>query len=279
MWNINAKSASFGDLVQLVGLRHKSYIFTLTEDKELHTHRGIIKHNDLNGLPFGSKILSHNESPFFLLQPSLSDILVDLKRITQILYPKDIGYILLQMGVGEGQQIIEAGTGSGAMTIALAHAIGSLGKIFSYDQKQEFQNLAKKNIRSLGLENRVEFKIRDIKEGFDEENADAIFLDVINPYDYIEQVKKSLKPGGFFGCLVPTTNQVSRLLHQLRLNKFAFLEVVEVLLRFYKPEPERLRPTDRMVAHTGYLIFGRSLLSEFDFEKIKEDSEKKEINE
>lgn len=279
MWNINAKSASFGDLVQLVGLRHKSYIFTLTEDKELHTHRGIIRHNDLNGLPFGSKVLSHNESPFFLLQPSLSDILVDLKRITQILYPKDIGYILLQMGVGEGQHIIEAGTGSGAMTIALAHTIGSVGKIFSYDQKQEFQNLAKKNIRSLGLENRVEFKIRDIKEGFDEENVDAIFLDVINPYDYIEQVKISLKPGGFFGCLVPTTNQVSRLLHQLRLNKFAFLEVVEVLLRFYKPEPERLRPTDRMVAHTGYLIFGRSLLSEYDFDKIKDDSEKKEIDE
>lgn len=273
MWNINAKFANFGDLIQLVGLRHKSYIFTLVEDKELHTHRGLIKHNNLVGLPFGSKVLSHNESPFFLLQPSLSDILLDLKRITQILYPKDIGYILMQMGIGEGQLVIEAGTGSGAMTIALAHAVGSVGKIFSYDQKKEFQNLAKKNLNLMGLEARVEFKLRDIADGFDEKNVDALFLDVMNPYDYVAQVKDALKPGGFFACLIPTTNQVSRLLHQLRLHQFAFLEVVEVLLRFYKPEPERLRPTDRMVAHTGYLVFGRPLLSEFDLDKPIEKEE------
>ena len=220
MWNINAKSAKFGDLVQLVGLRHKSFIFTLSEDKELHTHRGIIKHNEINGLLYGSKLLSHNGSPFFLLQPSLADILVDLKRITQILYPKDIGYLLFQMGVGEGQQIIEARTGSGAMTIALAYSVGPSGRIFSYDQKKEFQNLAKKNLSLVGLEDRVDFKLRDIQEGFDEKNVDAIFLDVNNPYDYIEQAKQALKPGGFFGSLVPTTNQVSRLLHQLRLNQF-----------------------------------------------------------
>ncbi|MBW6472726.1 MAG: tRNA (adenine-N1)-methyltransferase [Anaerolineaceae bacterium] len=250
----------------MVGMRHKSYIFNIVEDKELHTHRGVIKHNDLIGLPFGSVVLSHNESPFFLLQPSLSDILLDLKRITQILYPKDIGYILLKMGIGEGQRVVEAGTGSGGMTIALAYAVGKTGKIASYDQKKEFQNLAKKNLSLVGLEERVEFKIRNIEEGFDETEVDALFLDVMNPYDYIPQVKASIKPGGFFGCLVPTTNQVSRLLHQLRLNQFAFLEVVEVLLRFYKPEPERLRPTDRMVAHTGFLIFGRPLLSELDLD-------------
>ena len=273
MWNNTAKVASVGDLIQLVGLRHKSYIFNIVEDKELHTHRGIIKHNDLIGLPFGSKILSHNKSPFFLLQPSISDILLDLKRITQILYPKDIGYILLTMGIGEGQHVVEAGTGSGAMTIALAHAVGNTGRITSYDQKKEFQNLAKKNLRQVGLEDRVEFIIRNIEEGFQETNVDALFLDVMNPYDYIPQVRAALKPGGFFGCLVPTTNQVSRLLHQLRLNQFAFIDVVEVLLRFYKPEPERLRPTDRMVAHTGFLIFGRPLLSEFDLDRDKETEE------
>jgi len=95
----------------------------------------------------------------------------------------------------------------------------------------------------------------------------------MNPYDYIPQVRSAIKPGGFFGCLVPTTNQVSRLLHQLRLNQFGFLDVVEILLRFYKPEPERLRPTDRMVAHTGFLIFGRPLLSEYDFDHKKDREE------
>ena len=135
MWNNTAKVASIGDLIQLVGMRHKSYIFNVTEDKELHTHRGVIKHNDLIGLPFGSKVMSHNGSSFFLLQPSIADILMDLKRITQILYPKDIGYILLTMGIGEGQHVIEAGTGSGAMTITLAHSVGKSGKVSSYDQK------------------------------------------------------------------------------------------------------------------------------------------------
>jgi len=275
MWNMNAKIASEGDLIQIVGLRHKSFIFTLKSDKELHTHRGIIKHNDLIGLPFGSRIESHNGSPFFLLQPSIADILLDLKRITQILYPKDIGYLLLQMGIGEGQQVIEAGTGSGAMTIALAYSVGPNGRIFSYDQKKEFQNLAKKNLQLVGLDDRVDFKLQNIEEGFIEKNVDALFLDVINPYDYIEQAKSALKPGGFFASLVPTTNQVSRLLHQLRLHQFAFLEVAEVLLRFYKPEPDRLRPTDRMVAHTGFLVFGRPLLSEFDLDK-KENQDQKE---
>lgn len=262
MWNLTGKIANEGDLIQLVGLRHKSFILNLEAGKELHTHRGIIKHDELIGVPYGSKISSHNGAPFFVIQPSLADVLLDLKRATQILYPKDMGYILMHLGIGPGQQVIEAGTGSGAMTTALAYSIGNEGKIISYDQKVDFQKLARKNLRKLGLENRVEFKLRDIAEGFDETDADAFFLDVAAPHDYITQVKQALKPGGFFGCLVPTTNQVSSLIIALRQNQFAFIEVVEVLLRYYKPEPQRLRPTDRMVAHTGFLVFARPMIEE-----------------
>jgi tRNA (adenine57-N1/adenine58-N1)-methyltransferase len=105
----------------------------------------------------------------------------------------------------------------------------------------------------------VDFKLRDIQAGFDETDADAFFLDVPNPYDYIAQVRAALKPGGFFCGIVPTTNQAEILLRELRRNRFAFLEMCEVLLRYYKPTPSRLRPTDRMVAHTGFLIFGRRI--------------------
>jgi tRNA (adenine57-N1/adenine58-N1)-methyltransferase len=105
----------------------------------------------------------------------------------------------------------------------------------------------------------VEFKLKDIAEGLDDTNADAFFLDVPNPYDYIEQVRAALKPGGFFCALIPTFNQVEKLLHALQRNKFAFIEMCEVLLRYYKTEPSRLRPTDRMIAHTGFLIFGRRI--------------------
>jgi tRNA (adenine57-N1/adenine58-N1)-methyltransferase len=203
----------------------------------------------------------------------LADVLLDLKRSTQILYPKDMGYILIHLGIGPGQRVIEAGTGSGAMTTALAYSVGNEGKIISYDQNADFQKLARKNLRKLGLEDRVEFKLRDIAEGLDETDADAFFLDVAAPHDYITQVKQAVKPGGFFGCLVPTTNQVSLLITALRQNQFAFIEVVEVLLRYYKPEPQRLRPADRMVAHTGFLVFARPMIEEsfLDTDRPRED--------
>jgi tRNA (adenine57-N1/adenine58-N1)-methyltransferase len=258
-WNLKSTRTQVGDIVQLVGLRHKHFIFPLSVGGSFHTHRGILQHDDLIGLPWGSQVFSHMGAPFFILQPALGDILIDLPRNTQIMYPKDIGYILVTMGVGEGQRVMEAGTGSGSMTIALAYAVGSAGKVISYERRPEMQQLARKNLTRLGLESRVEFKIGDIAEGFEETEVDSFFLDVPNPHDYMEQVRAALKPGGFFCGLVPTVNQVTQLLHSLRRQRFAFVEVCEILLRYYKPEPGRLRPTDRMVAHTGFLIFGRRI--------------------
>lgn len=248
-----------GDLAQLVGLSHKHFIVTLKAGESFHSHRGILKHDELIGLPWGSQVYSHTGAPFYLLQPSVSDILMNLPRNTQILYPKDIGFILMTMGVAPGQHVMEAGTGSGSMTIALATAVGEHGRVSSYEQRPDMQNLAVKNLTRLGLASRVEFKLRNIEEGFDETDADAFFLDVPNPYDYIGQVRGALKPGGFFCMLIPTFNQVEKTLHQLRRNKFAFVEVCEILLRYYKAEPTRIRPADRMVAHTGFLVFARKI--------------------
>jgi tRNA (adenine57-N1/adenine58-N1)-methyltransferase catalytic subunit len=258
-WNTKSTHTQAGDLVQLVGLRHKSFIFPLSQGGDFQTHRGVLQHDDLIGLPWGTQVFSHLGAPFFLLQPSLADLLLDLKRNTQILYPKDIGFILLTMSIGPGQRVLEAGTGSGSMTVALAYAVGAEGHVVSYEQREEMQKLARKNIGRTGLASRVEFKLRDIQEGFDETDADAFFLDVPNPYDYIAQVRAALKPGGYFGCIVPTVNQAEILLRALRRQRFAFIEMCEVMLRYYKPEPDRLRPTDRMVAHTGFLVFGRRI--------------------
>lgn len=258
-WKLNTTHPEAGDLVQLAGLRHKHFIFNVTPGAEFGTHRGIIKHDDLIGQPWGSQVFSHMGSPFFLLQPSLADVLNELPRNTQILYPKDIGFLLITMGVGTGQRVLEAGTGSGSMSTALAFAVGPTGRVISYEQRPEMQNLARKNLQRLGLEERVELKLGNIADGLDETNVDAFFLDVPNPYDYIGQVRAALKPGGFFSSILPTYNQVEKLLYALRRHQFAFIEVCEVLLRHYKPEPSRLRPTDRMVAHTGFLIFARRI--------------------
>jgi tRNA (adenine57-N1/adenine58-N1)-methyltransferase len=249
-----------GELAQLVSPTNKSFIIRLTPGDKLETHRGIVFHDDLIGKPWGTQVYTHQGRVYLLVQPSLGDILRDLKRNTQIMYPKDIGFILLSMGIGPGVHVLEAGTGSGALTIALAWAVGPQGHVTSYEIRPDAQKLARKNLERLGLEGRVTLKIRDIGEGFDEQAIDALFLDVQNPQDYIGQVRQALKPGGYFGSLLPTTNQVSRLLSALYQHRFAFQEVCEVILRYYKPVADRLRPTDRMVAHTGYLVFARPMI-------------------
>ena len=251
--------AQEGDTALLVSAQNKRYMLRLKSGDQLQTHRGVLNHADLIGLPWGSKVYSHLGSSYLLLQPSIADLLIEIRRNTQIMYPKDVGFVLVTLGIGPGKKVLEAGTGSGALTTALAFSVGPTGHVYSYDSRPEMQQLAQKNLERVGLAEQVTFKTRDITEGFDETNIDALFLDVPNPYDYIVQVRQALKLGGFFGSILPTTNQVSKLLIALHRENFAFIDVCEILLRYYKAVPERLRPTDRMVAHTGFLIFARSI--------------------
>lgn len=248
-----------GDLVQLLGRRHKSHFLRLKAGAVFQTHRGELRHDDLIGQPWGTRLESHTGNPFFLLQPSLADLITEIKRNTQIIYPKDIGYIVMTMGIGPGVHVLEAGTGSGALTTAFAYLVGAHGRVTSYEKREEMQNLARNNLVRVGLLDRVTLKLGDVMDGFEERDVDAVFLDLPNPYDYIPQVKTALRLGGFVGMILPTANQVSKSLEALRMNDFTAVEVCELLLRFYKPDWERLRPTDRMVAHTGYLVFGRSV--------------------
>ncbi len=258
--------AQDGDLVQLLGSQHKSHFLQLRSGAVFQTHRGELLHDDLIGQPWGKRLISHTGNPFFLMRPGLADLITDIKRSTQIIYPKDIGYIVMVLGIGPGVRVIEAGTGSGALTTAFAFFVGDTGKVISYDKREDMQNLTRHNLERVGLADRVDLILGDVEDGFLEKDVDAIFFDLPNPYDYIPQVRASLKLGGFVGMILPTTNQVSKVLGALKANDFAFLEVCEIMLRFYKPDWERLRPTDRMVAHTGYLVFARSVV-----EKPEED--------
>jgi len=253
-------TAQAGDVVQLVGRDHKHFILRLTPGQQLHTHRGIFEHDALIGRTLGTEVFTHRGDPFFLLQPSTDDLIREIKRNSQIIYPKDIGFILMKLSVRPGVTVVEAGTGSGGLTTVLAQAVGPTGCVISYEVREDMQNLARKNLERVGLADRITFKLRDIAEGFDETDVYALFLDVPNPWDYTGQAYRTLQSGGFFGSLVPTANQVSKLLVSMRREGFDFVEVCEVLLRYYKPVPDRLRPTDRMVAHTGFLIFGRPVI-------------------
>lgn len=251
--------AQVGDMVQLIGRDHKAFVIKLTPGQRFETHRGLILHDTLVGYEYGTEILTHQGYPYIVLQPSTDDLIRELKRNSQIMYPKDIGFILMKLSVQPGQTILEAGTGSGGMTTVLAQMVGNEGRVVSYDVREDMQKLARKNLEKVGLAHRVTFKLRDIALGFDETEADAFFLDVPNPWDYTNQVRQALKGGGFFGAIVPTTNQVSDLLIAMQRDGYEYVEVCEILLRYYKTTPARLRPADRMVAHTCFLIFGRPI--------------------
>ena len=255
--------AKENDLVLLVGQDRKQVIQRLRAGAQFQTHRGIIQHDALLGQPLGREIHTHLGYPFVVVEPSTFDLVTLIKRTTQIMYPKDIGYTLLKLNVMPGSRVVEAGTGSGGLTLALARAVGPQGRLYSYEVRPDILRLAQKNLQALGLDQVVDLKQRDIAEGLDERDVDALFLDVRRPWAYLAQVGEALKDSGFFGAILPTTNQVAELVRALEAaGTFAQIEVEEILVRPYKAVPTRLRPMDRMVAHTGYLIFARKVSRE-----------------
>lgn len=237
----------------------KRFLLRLKPGERLHTHRGIIAFDDCIGAEWGRYIRSHTGHLFLLLEPSTADLVRDIRRTTQIIFPKDIGYILMKLSIQPAITVVEAGTGSGGLTLALARSVGATGRVISYEARPEMQQLARKNLDKVGLVDRVTFKLKDIESGFDETDVDALFLDVPEPSLYLAQAANALRNGGFFGTIVPTVNQITRLLEAIPAQPLGMVEVEELLLRSYKPTAERLRPADRMVAHTGFLLFARKV--------------------
>ncbi len=249
-----------GDIVLLSGEDRKEFLVRMVGDQEHQTHRGVLPHNEVIGQPWGTTVHTHLGYAYQVLPPSLDQLVRKIKRATQIIYPKEIGYIVMKMNIGPGAHVIEAGTGSGGLTLAMAHLVRPHGHIYSYDARPDLQAVARENLAEVGLSDQVTFKERDVKAGFDERSVDALFLDVRTPWHYLDQAHAALKGGGFFGCILPTTNQIVTLLRHLEIRPFDFVEVEELMLRPFKPVADRLRPFDRIVGHTGYLIFARAVL-------------------
>ncbi|MDR1470994.1 MAG: tRNA (adenine-N1)-methyltransferase [Synergistaceae bacterium] len=264
---------SSGDLVLLWSpAKGDSFLVRLSPGAAQGSHLGQMRHDDIMGMEYGDVISTNKGSPFFILRPTVGEYTRRIKRQTQVIFPKDSGFIIQHLNFGPGSTVVECGTGSGGLACVFAHFVGDGGRVVSYDRREEFSHLAESNAERWGVRDRIEFKTRDIWDGFDERGADAVFLDVQNPWDFIGAAREALAPGHRLGILVPTFNQIEKTLVSLYSFGFVDVQVLELLVRYFKTDPRRIRPDDTMTAHTGFLIFAAKACRQPDAKSLAEDA-------
>ena len=251
---------SEGDDVFLYLDRKRTYLVRVEADKSFHTHKGYIQLGDLVGKEYGTRIPSSMDIYFVALKPNLRDQIFKSSRRTQISYPKDIALIILYSGIGPGSRVVEAGTGTGALTSAIAHYIKPAGRVFTYEVRQEFQQNAKKNLERGGLLDFVELKEGDVTEGIEEKDLDAVILDMATPWLVVPHAYTALKGSGVVVSFSPTIDQVVKVVETLTDYGFVCIETVETLIRFMQIERGKTRPQTVMTGHTGYLTFARKAI-------------------
>jgi tRNA (adenine57-N1/adenine58-N1)-methyltransferase len=240
--------------------RRRKWLVRPIDTPKLHTHLGILDVSGLVGKQYGVIVTTTMGDELIVLKPTIEDFIMKLARRTQVIYPKDLGVMMVKLGVRSGSQVIETGTGSGATTALLAYLVQPEGMIYTYDINPEFQAIARKNIEKLGLARQVTFRVKDARLGFDEEEADAGVLDVGDPWEVIPSMKRALSPSAPIAAITPTTNQAERLVAKMKEEGFAAIETLEILVRNLEARVGMTRPSNHMIGHTAYLTFGRSTL-------------------
>jgi len=246
-----------GDNVLLYLDKKRSYLVKVERDRELHTHKGLINLTELIDKEFGTRIYSSKGVEFVAFRPTIRDYVFKISRRTQIIYPKDIALIIFFSGVGPGSRVVEGGTGAGALAAALANYVKPSGRIYSYEIREEFMEIAAKNLRKVGVIDYVELKKGDLTQGIEEKNVDAVILDLATPWLVVPHAYKALKGSGVFVSFSPTIDQVVKTTEALLDNGFAGVETIESLLRGMQIERGRTRPETLMTGHTGYITFAR----------------------
>ncbi len=249
-----------GDYVLLSLKQRKTYMIKVEAGKEFHTHKGFIKLDDLIGKEYGTTTTSSLGFKFVALKPLIRDYIMKSARQTQINYPKDIALIVMFSGIGPGSCVVEAGTGTGALTMSLAFYVKPKGRVYSYEIREEFTKTAEKNLKRAGLQDFVELRNKDVTRGIDENNVDAVILDLAVPWLVVSHAYTALKPSGTIVSFSPTMDQTVKTVEAMIENGFVDIETIECLMRGMQIERGKTRPQTLMTGHTGYITFARKAL-------------------
>jgi len=255
-----------GDRVQLTGPRGRLNTITLEAGAVFHTHRGILAHDTIIGQPDGSVVRSTVGDEYLALRPLLTDFTMSMPRGAAIVYPKDAAQILLLGDIFPGATVVEAGVGSGALTLTLLRAVGPTGRVVSFERRDEFARVAKGNVAAfLGAEPRNwEVRIGDLADELGDAvepgSVDRVVLDMLAPWECLDAASAALTSGGVLVCYVATVTQLSRVAEAVRATAdFTDPESSETMVRGWHVEGLAVRPDHRMVAHTGFLLTARRL--------------------
>jgi tRNA (adenine57-N1/adenine58-N1)-methyltransferase len=251
---------SEGDYVLIYLDARRTYMIKVEAGKTFHTHKGFLKFDELIGKEFGEPIKSSLGVTFTTLKPALTDYIMKSSRNTQIIYPKDAALIVMFSGIGPGSRVVESGTGTGSLTTALAHYVGSTGKVYTYELRPEFQKNAAKNLQRSKLIDNVTMKSGDVTFGIEEHDVDAVILDLAVPWLVVPHAYEALKPSGILVSFSPTIDQVVKTTEALRENGFVFIETIECMMRAMQVERGKTRPQTLMTGHTGYITHARKIL-------------------
>lgn len=249
-----------GEKVLLIDQRDRTYLFALEAGAVYHTHAGTLAHDDLIDRPEGTRVTTSRGMVLTAYRPRFSDYVLKMPRGAQVVYPKDLGPIVVYADVFPGARVLEAGTGSGALTIALCRAVGEHGRVVSYEVRAEHRERAIANVEGFfgKVPDALELREGDVTEaGGGTDRFDRVVLDVPEPWTALEALRSALEPGAVLCAYLPTTGQVQQLVLALPLSGFVHLETFEVLKRSWHVTERSVRPDHRMVGHTGFVTVAR----------------------
>ena len=238
----------------------RQWLLRVEKGKEFHTHKGFIRTDEIIGLPLGSEVKSSIGERFWLLKPTTHDFIMHSIRRTQIMYPKDIGLILLKLSLNSGLKVLEVGTGSGAMTVAAATAIKPTGHVHTYEVRSEFAEMAERNLKRASVSDYVTLHRADACAGIDQDGFDAAIIDVGDPWPLIPLVHQALLGGAPLVSFSPTMNQVEKTTETLGRVGFVNIHTLECFIREIRADTGKTRPATMMVGHTGYMTFAQKVV-------------------